>query len=114
MPKIEFPLALGRRFQLWSYHVTHSVLLLRSNKTLAMPTRIDLRFYLVDRITLDGMVDDVILDLVDGVYRLSPVDSVVAGSVQVIEDDLEDGEPSVFDDRSLEHRVIRSLYHHRY
>ncbi|WHT23405.1 hypothetical protein N8J89_20710 [Crossiella sp. CA-258035] len=114
MPEIEFPLAFGRRFEPWSYQATHGVLLLRSNKTTAAQTRVDLRFRFVEQMTLRAVIDEVTLDLVDGVYRMSPEDNVVAGSLEVIEDDLESGQPSVFDDKSLDSHIIRSLYHHRY
>ena len=43
---------LGRSFQIWSFTVSHSQLLLRSVKTAEFPSRIDILFKDVDRINL--------------------------------------------------------------
>ena len=131
MGAVAFPLRFDRRFQLWSYNVSHGVLLLRSNRTGGSPTRVDLMFRAVTEIRLRHRISDLSLDNVDedgdALFRLGIQDRgdrhvflisseefddgyVVAGSMYMSEDDLSDGEPSSIDDDDLADRVIRSGY----
>ena len=130
MPRIEFPVALDRKFQLWSFDVSHSVLLLRSVGDGAS-TRIDVMFRAVREMRVRKVVEGLALDIVrDGDPRLVefgvapdpyrhvfavsspgfPYGYVIAASVFTAEDDLSYGDPSALDHSELEGHVIRSTY----
>lgn len=131
MPALAFPLKFERTFQLWSYSVSHNVLLLRSTQTAVNPTRIDLMFRAVQEMRLRSRLEDVEIDVlqaeeaagefadvqVSGGRNLFVVSSVglsrgyvVASSLYMSEDDLAYGEPSTIDAPELEGSVIRSGY----
>lgn len=118
MPKIDFPLALPRRFEVWSYQVANGVLVLRSTKGADAPTRVDVVFRMVDEMKLAAVMTNLVVDLADGAYTLAsnemPDAYVIAANAQVFEDDLDGGQPSVAEDPALEDHVIRSFHHHRY
>ncbi|GGP76241.1 hypothetical protein [Saccharothrix coeruleofusca] len=118
MPKIDFPLALPRRFEVWSYRAPHGVLVLRSDKGADAPTRVDVVFRAVSEVKLATVMTNLVVDRAGGAYTLAsnemPDAYVVAANALVFEDDLEGGQPSVAEDPALERHVIRSLYHHRY
>jgi hypothetical protein len=117
MPAIEFPLRLSRRFELWSYQVTHGVLLLRSTPGPDRPSRVDVQFRFVGEVKLAALMDDLVIGLDGDRYSLVaanyPDGYVVAENVQVAEDDLEDWQPSVFEDDQLVGHRTRHLYHFR-
>lgn len=48
-----FSFSSSRRFQCWSYSVSHKRLLLRSHKSAEYPTRIDVMFYFVAAMRID-------------------------------------------------------------
>ena len=54
-------IAFDRRFQVWSYTVSHKQLLLRSTKTETAATRIDVLFKNVARINLPTLVDQLVI-----------------------------------------------------
>lgn len=131
MPALVFPLTFDRTFQLWSYNVSHSVLLLRSTQTATTPTRVDLMFRGVQEMRLRSRLDNVEITVshggdpagefaevqVSGGRSLFVVSSaaltggyVVASSLYLAEDDLSYGEPSTIDAPELEDRVVRSGY----
>lgn len=133
MSNMVFPVRFDRRFQLWSYSVSHSVLLLRSNKDSDHPTRIDLMFRSVVETRLRHRVPDLSVDVIsdDGaklrelgiedrgdrhVFLISsrdfPNGYIVSGSMYFSEDYLLDGEPSTIDNRELADQAIRSGYYH--
>ncbi|MCR6488714.1 hypothetical protein M8542_38385 [Amycolatopsis sp. OK19-0408] len=131
MPALTFPLKFERRFDVWSYAISHSVLLLRSGRTSAAPTRIDLMFRVVQEMRLRQWMDDVEIQLLtEGVSdRFADVQIsgdralfvilsagsvcgfVVAGALYMSEDDLEYGERSTIDTSELKDSVIRSGYY---
>jgi hypothetical protein len=117
MPAIEFPLRLSRRFELRSYQVTHGVLLLRSNPRPDQPTRIDVQFRFVGEMKLASLMNDLVIDLAGDRYTLVAADYpdgyVVAENLQVAEDDLQEWQPSVFEDDQLVAHRTRHLYHFR-
>src|SRR4051794_23343253 len=93
----------GRDFQLWAYDVSHSCLLLRSTKTDACPTQLDVLFKNVTRIELPARVDDLEVDDLgagaNGIhrYRLTGTDAegcIVAGAAAWLESDLDYDAPS--------------------
>jgi hypothetical protein len=103
----------SRTFQIWSYTVSHGQLLLRSTKTPAQPTRIDVLFKDVTMMKLmaelhdlsirEVAAEDVGLDVgirpgddqrVFGLSSKNFGGFVVAGTVVVHEDDKEYYEPS--------------------
>ena len=90
-------------FQLWSYDVSHSYLLLRSTKTDARPTQIDVMFKGVKRIDLPVLIDNLeVRDLdveADGPHGFQLTGSGVEGLVIAwvgawLENDLEYYDPS--------------------
>jgi hypothetical protein len=108
----------SRRFQLWSYSVSHSELLLRSTKSTGATTRIDVLFKNVGAICLQTIIDNLVVlevsagdvsqrwrDISVGERRLFSVSGVgfsgyvVAGSLAWHEDELEYHEPSFFSTR---------------
>ena len=56
----------GRRFQLWSYQVSHATLLLRSPKDSEHPTRIEVAFKNVHAVKLPAMFDDLTISMAHG------------------------------------------------
>ena len=131
MPALEFPIRFDRAFQVWSYSVSHSVLLLRSNQSIAHPTRIDLMFRAVGELRLRSRLEGLTVDLAsmsqlsnelneiqvsrgDSIFTLSSDDFargyVVASAMYLSEDALSYGEPSTIDNPDLTHAVIRSGY----
>ncbi len=117
MPAIEFPLRLPRRFELWSYRVSHGVLLLRSNPLPDQPTRIDVQFRFTSDLKLPVVLNDLVIDLDGDRYALVAADYpdgyVVAENLQVAEDDLQGHQPSVFEDEELVPHRKRHLFHFR-
>lgn len=117
MPAIEFPLRLPRRFELWSYQVSHGVLLLRSAPRADQPTRIDVQFRFTSDLKLPAVLNDLVIDLDGDRYSLVTADYpdgyVVAENVQIAEDDLQSHQPSVFEDEQLAGHRKRYLYHFR-
>ena len=129
MPKIEFPVGFGdRRFQVWHFEVSHSVLLLRSTLTKEHPTRIDIMFRAVGEMRLRRGLDDLSVDLLDRndprltelgvtpapwqhVFAVSAKDFphgyVVAGSMFTAEDDLYYDDPSILGNKELEGHLLR-------
>ena len=116
-----FELPRNRRFQVWNYSVSHSWLLLRSNKSDFVPTRIEILFYDVAAMHLPTLIDDMIVGqedamadsttrLLDGlttawqpdIHRLFTLRGkncfayVLAGGVECHEDFLSFSDPSHF------------------
>lgn len=58
-------LAFNRRFQIWSYTVSHGTLLLRSTKAPGTPTRVDVLFKDVAAINLPTNVDGLTIERAD-------------------------------------------------
>ena len=104
-----------RRFQVWSYTVSHKQLLLRSTKSAGVSTRIDVLFKNVMGIHLPTLVDEVTIAVLDkeevpvairlGAHHLTSTNVytvqgpnydgyVIAGSVTWVEDSLEFDDPS--------------------
>jgi hypothetical protein len=131
MPELAFPLKFKRTFQIWSYSVSHSVLLLRSPQTATTPTRIDLMFRAVQEMRLRSRMEDIEIrtpqtEMTSGTFvdvRISGGRSlfvvstadpscgfVVANSLYMSEDDLSYGEPSTIDAPELADNVISSGY----
>ncbi|GAA1380910.1 hypothetical protein [Catellatospora chokoriensis] len=131
MSRIAFPLSFDRRFELWSYRVSHGVLLLRSNIRAGCATRIDLMFRGVTALKLRDEYKDLVVDLLSldaaraelghemdaiqsGMFAFSIRSAsgasgyVVASSVYLSEDDMDYGEPSSIDHPEFEDRVIRA------
>jgi hypothetical protein len=91
----------SRRFQIWTYQVGHSQLLLRSVKGDDHSSRIDVRFKAVDLIELPSAFDGLVIRRDGQLYKLSgPMWSgrVVAGSCFQAEDTGEYFDPSPFAD----------------
>ena len=106
----------GRRFELWTYVVSHRQLLLRSNKSEQHAQRCEILFTNVARVDLPTLVDDLDIQLATGettpaaVAHLGALERadrpvylvrgqnclgyVVAGSLAVKEDDGEYHSPS--------------------
>ncbi len=125
---IEFPLRMDRQFQLWSYQVSHRVLLLRSNITRDATSRVDLMFRSVSAMELRSRYEWISVDLASDSRReqlsslgvevaagahLFSIESafpgagyVVAGSFYYAEDDMDYGQPSSIDHPELAHRQI--------
>jgi hypothetical protein len=59
---VRFP---GRRFQLWSYTVSHAQLLLVSTKDASHPTRCEILFKNVARLDLPTLIAELEIDAVD-------------------------------------------------
>ena len=116
----DLPFLSTRLFQLWRYTVSHSRLLLRSVKTEAAHSRIDLAFLNVDLVCLKATLNGVRIEEVHPsdisfpgleiavrgkAYRVTSGDFsgfVVAGAFAVAEDGREFFEPSMLlpeDDR---------------
>jgi hypothetical protein len=132
MPKIEFPVEFGdRRFQIWSFEVSHSVLLLYCPPTKEQPTRIDITFRAIDEFRLRQGLVDLSVDLLDGsdprladlgltlglwehVFTVSakgfPHGYVVAGSMFTAEYDLSDANESISDETDLERHLLKKGY----
>ncbi|MDQ4114599.1 MAG: hypothetical protein M3306_26425 [Actinomycetota bacterium] len=122
MPKIQLPLRLGRTFQVWSYDVSHSVLLLRSNRTGENSTRVDLMFRGVAELQVRSQMKELSIDLAEGKgpdaggrYTFEVKDAgwrgyVVARALHFAEDDLSYGEPSTIDNRDVAAHVLSSGY----
>jgi hypothetical protein len=129
MPKIEFPVGFGdRRFQVWRFEVSHSVLLLRSTPTKEHPTRIDIMFRAVGEMRVRQGLDDLSVDLVAEsdprfdvavpsrrfLFTVSAKDFpngyVVGASMFTAEDDLSDMDESVLDNKELEGHLLRKGY----
>ena len=103
-----------RRFELWRYTVSHSQLLLRSNKTNELSTRVEILFKGVDAVNLCSLLNGIsigpcpagspehaLVGNVDlryrGLYRVSTNGFngyVVAAAIFVAEDDLDYNGPS--------------------
>jgi hypothetical protein len=131
--QLAFPLVLSRRVQLWSYGVSHSVLLFRANRRPGLDSRVDLMFRAVRQMKVNHRYEDLTISVpgpeeaqkqfglsggeIEGriVFELAsggfPSAYVVAGSLYMAEDDLEDGHPSALDDESLAAHIIRSGSH---
>ena len=60
---LEKTVAFHRRFQVWSYTVSHTQLLLRSTKTEEAPTRIDVLFKDAVSINIPMLIDDLRVDV---------------------------------------------------
>lgn len=128
---MEFPLRYDRRFQAWSYQVSHGVLLLRSSIGRGFAERVDVMFRGVTAVRLRSVYRSLAVNLVasNNVLDLVGVDIeavesdshvfsigaigkaagfVVAGSCHFAEDDMEYGEPSSIDHPEFSARVIRS------
>ena len=129
MSNVAMPIVLQRRFQLWSYTVSHSVLVLRSNMGPEAPSRIDVMFRSVTTMRIQHRYDGLTIDLMPPgdadaewnslgdaanryVFALKSTTGatgyVVAGSMYLSEDDLGDGEPSTIEHRELSDHVISS------
>jgi hypothetical protein len=61
-------LKFGRRFQLWSYTVSHHQLLLRSTKSPREETRVDVLFKDVWRLSLPTLLEDVSIAEADDAF----------------------------------------------
>ncbi|GAA0490431.1 hypothetical protein Ade02nite_23960 [Paractinoplanes deccanensis] len=131
MRTLSVPIVLDRRFQFWSYQVSHSVALLRSGIAPGADTRVDLMFRAVRTLQLKQRYDSLVVDVVpteealrmfgleeretDGRYVFSLMDGrgrggyIVAGSLFLTEDDLSEFEPSSIDHREQAGRIIREL-----
>jgi hypothetical protein len=105
MPTLEL-FKSDREFRIWSYEIGHRTLTLRSVKTPALPTRIDIRFVSVDSIALPTTMSGVMLldagpdhDGRRFIVRGAGYDgSVVAGAAAVHEDTGEFSDPAYWDD----------------
>lgn len=90
----------GRRFQVWKYTVSHSMLLIRSTRDEANSTRIDVLFKPVGRLDLPTSFDGLVIErAAPGRYAVSgPGWSgyVEADTVAVAEDEGEYFDPSPF------------------
>lgn len=131
MRTLSVPITLDRRFQLWSYQVSHSVVLLRSIIAPGVGTRMDLMFRSVRAMELRQRYDSLSVDVVsieeasrgfglecsdtEGRHVFSLADGrgwtgyVVAGSMFLAADDLSEFEPSSIDHRKQANRIIREL-----
>ncbi|MEV6604825.1 hypothetical protein [Kutzneria sp. NPDC051319] len=128
MDDLVFPISLERQFQLWSFAVTHNVLLLRSPRDSKQATRIDLQFRVVEEMRLPSILDDLEIDVLHaGDTRLAELGAVaredcllfalrsrelaggyvLARSLGLSEDDLSDQEPTSINNPALRHRVVR-------
>lgn len=112
----------NRQFQLWKYSVSHSWLVLRSNKSASFPKRIEILLYGVAAMRLPTVIDDLTIaieytsdertqELFDGLMAAWEPDAhrvftlrgrhcsayVLAGGVECHEDDLGFSDPSFFD-----------------
>ena len=128
---MKFPVEYDRRFQTWSYQVSHGVLLLRSNIGRGFAERVDVMFRGVTALRLRSVYPSLAVDLVaardvsdlvggdiDAVDPDSYVFSVgaigemggfvVAASCHLAEDDMEYGEPSSIDHPEFAARMTRS------
>lgn len=130
MSQLAMPLTLDRRVQLWSYQVSHSVLLLRANISPAETSRVDLMFRAVKELHIKNRYEGLAIDVLRSdaaaaefslnasdlkgrfVFSLTPTVGrkgyIVAGSLFLSEDDLSDGDPSSIDHAELERHVIRA------
>ena len=129
MSRLAMPLVFHRRFQLWSYSVGHSVLLLRSNMDGGQESRIDLMFRSVTAVKLRCRYERLLINITrpdqlgDSPADLREITDrfifvigedaedlgyVVAGALFYSEDDLDYGEPSAIDHRELQSHVIAS------
>ena len=125
---LQLPMTIGRPFRLWSFAVTHSTLLLRSNIAPGLETRVDVLFKEVRFVLLKShysrleiepaaesesqrLAEEMLVDLAGRfVFTLGRAGTenwglVVAGSLFVAEDDLTDGHPSVIDHREFADHV---------
>jgi hypothetical protein len=128
---MKFQVKYDRRFQTWSYQVSHGVLLLRSNIGRGYTERVDVMFRGVTALRLrsvyQSLAVDVVAsrdvsDLVGSDIEAMDSDShafsvgaigevggfVVAASCHLAEDDMEYGEPSSIDHPEFAARVKRS------
>ncbi|GAB2611154.1 hypothetical protein [Kribbella endophytica] len=135
MPHLDFPFTLDRRVQLWSYEISHSVLLLRANQTADLNTRVDFMFRVVHLIRLPHAFENLTISLLpdaksidapelsDGVpdgYQLYGLTSagaparsfVLAGSFHVCEDTRDFGDPTSLGDRAAEADARWNATHH--
>ncbi|MFE6511680.1 hypothetical protein ACFVDI_21090 [Nocardioides sp. NPDC057767] len=120
MANMQMPFNPGRTFQVWSYHVSHSVLLLRSNRDSGSHTRMDMMFRGVTELQVRSKMKDLVVGLAgpesaaDGGRFKFSLDVgdwhgyVVARGLYFSEDDLAYGEPSTIDDRELYAHVVRA------
>lgn len=130
MGNLAMPIAFTRRFQLWSYSVSHSVLLLRSNIRPGIDSRVDLMFRAVTAMKLRNRYEDLEIDVVPlaqiceadqeligdlrgrFIFRMREAQGhpgfVVAGSMYLSEDSLSDSDPNSIENRDLESKVIYS------
>lgn len=118
---IALPIHFPRRFQLWSYAVSHSLLLLRSTKNEDHPSRLDVLFRGVSEVKLPRSLTNVSIGLVPdgdplldelGVRRKPEIHAfsvtaddydggfVVAWSVHFAEDDLDFDDPCAIEERT--------------
>ncbi|MDP9793376.1 hypothetical protein J2S43_001888 [Catenuloplanes nepalensis] len=128
---MKFPLRYNRRFKVWSYQVSHNVLLLRSNSGRGFVDRVDVMFRDVAAFRLRRTYENLAVDLVPAsdafgllggdmetvefdsyVFSVGAVGGVsgfvVAGTCHFAEDDMEYGEPSAIDHSEFASRVTRS------
>lgn len=99
---LEVILESPRKFRVWKYTVSHSMLLLRSIKTHDLPTRIDVLFVDVEHVDIPTNMDGLTISGT-GRYLLSGRDwhgSVIALCCRVSEDDGEYVDPSGFHEGS--------------
>jgi hypothetical protein len=127
---IALPIQFGRKFQLWSYAISQSLLLLRSTRNMDDPdsTRLDVLFLGVSEVKVPRSLHNLSIDLIpDGdpllnklgverkperhVFSLTGDDYqsgyVVAWSVHFAEDDLDFDYPSAIDERIYWPHVIK-------
>jgi hypothetical protein len=111
--EIEFPSA--RLFQVWTYRVGHSQLLLRSNREEGLGTRIELLFKSVSAVNLPTAMSELAVRVLEGedaapqwadaeartVYAVTFAGGegyVIAGAALASEDSLDYADPSAFAD----------------
>lgn len=90
-----------RRFQVWLYSVSHAQLLLRSVKTAAFASRIDILFKAVELMDIPTAFNGLQIERSGGSYRLSGEGwqgRVVAAACFAAEDQGEYHDPSAFAD----------------
>jgi hypothetical protein len=68
---VVFTFSSDRRFQLWSYRVSHSQLLLRSVKDAEHTSRIDVLFKGVDALDLPTRLDGLVIENCEGLFALA-------------------------------------------
>ncbi|MBP2323270.1 hypothetical protein JOF56_003655 [Kibdelosporangium banguiense] len=127
---IALPLQFGREFELWSYGVSHCLLLLRSKRNIDDPnsTRLDVLFRGVKEMKVPRSLNNISIDLIHKgdplldklgverepefyVFSLTADDYqsgyVVAWSVSFAEDDLDFEYPCAIEDSTFWPHVIK-------